>query len=104
MMARAHHASKASHVASLLARGEQWLRPADQLDYLCRRWLIPIRYEASSPPRNASARTSGLLTELQAEIGRGLRAEYSIAQPIPARLADLLRQFERKTSASEGVA
>ena len=45
-----------------------------------------------------------LLTEIQAAIGRCLRAEYDTAQSIPARLADLLRQLEQEDGQSEQVA
>lgn len=35
--------------AYLLAPAERWLRPADQLDYAIRRWVIPIPLESSRP-------------------------------------------------------
>jgi hypothetical protein len=84
-----------AEVASWLDRGEHWLRPADRLDYSIRRWLMPIGLERSA--------SHAILLELQAEIGRRLRAEYDLAQPIPPRLVQLLREFER-SSASEGIA
>ena len=36
---------------------------------------------------------NGLFNEVLAAIGRSLRAEYDLTEPIPARLADLLRQL-----------
>jgi hypothetical protein len=44
------------------ALAERWLRPADQLDYMIRRWLIPVPFEPnrlivtdpSKHPRGAS--------------------------------------------------
>ena len=33
------------------------------------------------------------INEVLAAIGRSLRAEYDLTEPIPARLADLLRQL-----------
>ena len=76
-----------------LASGEKLLRPADRLDYLIRRWLIPIRLEPSARrEEEAFLRSSVILTELQAAIGRCLRAEYDIAQPIPPRLLALANE------------
>ena len=77
-------------IDALLARGEKLLRPADRLDYLIRQWLIPIRFEPSvRREEEALRRSSVILTELQAAIGRRLRAEYDIAQPIPPWLLAL---------------
>src|SRR5262245_32672361 len=90
-------------LASWLDRGEDWLRPADQVDYLVRRLVIPIRLEASRPDRTPSPQGSGMLAEIQAEIGRRLRAEYDLAQPVPPRLMHLLREVERRAT-SEGIA
>ena len=104
----------------LLAAAERWLHFADQLDYLIRRWVIPVPYgdsrsvaptplfrwslprkhsravSRSTPHRKASMRSNGLLSEVQAAIGRCLSAEYDLAQPIPNRLVDLLRQLEQR--------
>ena len=89
---------------SLLDRAEALLRPADQLDYSIRRWLIPTHPDASARRRTtAVARSSGVLTEVQAEIGRRLRAQYDLRRPIPPRLAHLLESFER-SGAPEGIA
>src|SRR5713101_5910585 len=72
---------------------ESWLRPVDQLDYLIRRWAIPLPFEVSqavapthvfgwflprkhsrgvsrsTPHREASMRSSELLSEVRAAIG-----------------------------------
>jgi len=88
---------------SLLDRAEALLRPGDQLDYSIRRWLIPIDPDAPAQRRTTVARSSGVLTEVQAEIGRRLRAQYDLRRPIPPRLADLLQEFER-SGAREGIA
>jgi hypothetical protein len=65
---------------------ERGLHYADELDYSVRRWVI-----ADHPSR----RRDGLLSNLQLVIGRCLQAEYDLAQPMPARLAALVRDFER---------
>jgi len=44
---------------------------------------------------DVSKRSDGLLSELQLAIGRCLQADYDLAQPIPDRLAALVRDFER---------
>ena len=41
--------------AYLLALAERWLRPADQIDYLIRRWMIPVPLEMSSLNRTDAA-------------------------------------------------
>src|SRR6266852_9195698 len=81
---------------------ERCLRPADRLDYAIRRWAIPVppvvnrpRGASQSAPYSDVSRSKVLFTEIQAAVGRCLRAEYDTAQPIPARLADLLRQLEQ---------
>ena len=65
---------------------ERGLRYADELDYSVRRRVI-----ADHPSR----RRDGLLSDLQLVIGRCLQADYDLAQPIPDRLAALVRAFER---------
>ncbi len=113
-------ASMSADKAHLLAAAERWLHFADQLDYLIRRWVIPVPYgdsrsvaptplfrwslprkhswavSRSTPHRKALMRSNGLLSEVQAAIGRCLSAEYDLAQPIPNRLVDLLRQLEQR--------
>ena len=94
---------------------ERCLRPADQLDHAIRRWVIQVppivnRPVAATPGASQSASRSNvsqskaLLTEIQAAIGRYLLAEYDTAQPMPARLADLLGQLEQGDGQSEQVA
>jgi hypothetical protein len=91
---------------------ERCLHPADRLDHAIRRWVIqvpPVVNVAVAATREASrsapyrSRGKVLLTEIQAAIARGLGAEYT-AQPIPARLADLLRQLDQPDGRSEQVA
>jgi len=75
---------------------ERGFRYADELDYLVRGWVIPDHpSQASRSPGNVSKRSDGLLSELQLAIGRCLQADYDLAQPIPDRLAALVRNFER---------
>ena len=73
---------------------ERGLRYADELDYSVRRWVIADHSsQASRSP--VPMRSDGLLSDLQLVIGRCLQAEYDLAQPMPARLAALVRDFER---------
>ena len=96
--------------------GERWLGSANKVDYLIRRRLIPDHlcesdrafarappFRYSSPDRawefapmtlHPATRENSALHELQAAIGRCLRAEYDfvISEPIPDRLMTLLRQ------------
>jgi hypothetical protein len=44
--------------------------------------------------------SNGLFNEVQAAIGRYLREEYDLIEPIPARLADLLRQLDQLSGES----
>jgi hypothetical protein len=113
-------ASTCAYEARLLAAAERGLHFADQLDYLIRRWVVPVPHgdsrsvagarlfrwslprkhsrqaSRSMPPTKASMRSNGLLSEVQAAIGQCLSAEYDLAQPIPNRLVDLLRQLEQR--------
>jgi Anti-sigma factor NepR len=101
-------------VARLSGWPERWLRPADRLDYAIRRWVTPVPPEVNPPvaatrevSRSTTAhapRNEWLLTDIQAAIGRYLRAEYDLAQPIPDRLAHLLGQLEQPDGRSEVVA
>jgi hypothetical protein len=43
------------------------------------------------------------MRQLQASIGRCLREEYDAGQPLPDRLADLVRKIERSTSGSKSA-
>jgi hypothetical protein len=71
----------------LLAWGERSLHAADQIDNLIRRWVVP-----HDPLGKGRARPS----DVQRAVGQGLREEYDLTQPLPARLADLLRQLEQR--------
>jgi hypothetical protein len=46
---------------------------------------------------------TAVLSELQTAIGRCLRAEYGLTQPIPEQLAELLRQFEKEQRVVAGI-
>ena len=93
-----------AHTARVLAVAERWLRPADQLDYVIRRWLLPVPFGIRSMHKEASMRSSSL-NPVQAAIGRNLRAEYAFERSMPARLANLLKEFEqRNTFARDGFA
>jgi hypothetical protein len=83
-------------MASLLARAEHWLRPADQLDYAIRRWLIPIRLEMTAPDRRILVPSTGLSRDLQAHIGSCLRA-----QPILPSLSPVDSRAYSKSSKDE---
>jgi hypothetical protein len=110
----AHRADMSADEAHLLDRAERWLRPADQLDYTIRRWMIPVPSFLETPSRGvigaaphseALVRGNIRLNEFQAAIGRYLRAQDDdLAQPIPARLVELLRELEQRNIGSEGVA
>jgi hypothetical protein len=116
----ARRANTSTYEARVLAKAERGLHFADQLDYLIRRRIVPVPYGGNrlvtttplfrwsslrkhsrgvsrpTPHRKASMRSNGLLSEVQAAIGRCLSAEYDLAQPIPNRLVDLLRQLEQR--------
>jgi hypothetical protein len=118
MVPRGAIAADRSH---LFALAEHRLRPADQLDYMIRRWMIRVPFEAnrliatdpffrwsykhsrgvsrSTPHAALSRRGNGLLSEVRAAIGQYLRAKWEITQPIPARR--VVRQFERRNGDSE---
>jgi hypothetical protein len=75
---------------------ERGLRYADELDCSVRRWVIADHpSQATRPPATYPMRSEGLLSDLQLVIGRCLQADYDLAQPIPDRLAALVRAFER---------
>jgi hypothetical protein len=110
----AHRANMCADEARLLDRAERWLHPADELDYAIRRWVIPVPAMPETPSggvigptpySEASLRNNIRLSEFQAAIGRHLLAQYDdLAQPISARLAELLRQLEQQNRGSEGAA
>jgi hypothetical protein len=89
------------HTARMVAVVERGLRPVDHLDYVVRRWLIPPR---SMPHKKASMQSSAVLSSVQAAIGRHLRAEYALERLLPARLANLLREFEQRNNKPEAIA
>jgi hypothetical protein len=66
--------------AYLLALAERWLRPVDRLDYMIRRWAIPVPLEVNRSAA-ASMLSNGLLSEVQAAIGRYLRADLRSPSP-----------------------
>jgi hypothetical protein len=75
---------------------EHLFRPVDHLDYLIRRWLIPVRFNEPSratPPKKPSVQQVGNILHA---IGQCLRAEYALESSIPDRLASLLKQFEQR--------
>jgi hypothetical protein len=99
--------------ARLLAYPERWFRPADRLDLAIRRWVTPMPpevYQSVAATRGISRATLRRdlsvrnFVEVQTAIGRHLRVEYDLAQPIPARLVDLLRQLEQRDCRCEQVA
>jgi hypothetical protein len=51
-----------------------------------------------------SIRRSGLSIDTQRAIGQRLRQHYAIEQSLPARLADLLKEFEQRNNEPETVA
>ena len=90
--------------AYLLALAERWLRRADQLDYVVRRRLMPVPFEKatrSMPLKEAPIRRSGLSSDIQDAIGQRLRAQYALERSMPARLANLLREFEQRNNTPE---
>ena len=83
------------HKAHWLTLAERGFRHADELDYLVRRWAIPDHpSQAGRSPATYPKQRDGLLSELQLVIGRCLQAEYDLAQPVPDRLAALVRDIE----------
>ena len=93
-----------ARTARVLTLAERWLRPIDQLDYVIRRWLIPVPSEEgtrSMPHKEAWVARSGLSTDI---IGRRLRAEYALERSLPVRLATLLREFEQRNNEAEAIA
>jgi hypothetical protein len=87
-----------AHIGRLVGEAERWLRSVDHFDYLIRRWLIPVREEAtkSAPLKRASVQHDGLSSDVQRTIGRRLGAEYAVERSFPSRLARLLREFEQR--------
>ena len=93
-------------VARALAMAERRFRRADQLDYVIRRRLFPIPFAEgtrSSPHKEASIRRSGL-SDIQDAIGQCLCEQYAPERSMPARLANLLREFEQRSNKPEAFA
>ena len=102
----ARRAGLLDHAARVLAVAERRLRRADQLDYVIRRRLFPIPFgegTRSMPHKEASIRRSGL-SDIQDAIGQGLREQYAPERSMPARLANLLREFEQRSNKPEAFA
>jgi hypothetical protein len=94
------------HVARVLAVAERRFRRADQLDYVIRRRLFPIPFgegTRSMPQKKASIRRSGL-SDIQDAIGQCLCEQYAPERSMPARLANLLREFEQRSNKPEAFA
>jgi hypothetical protein len=96
MLERADREKIARVTEHVLVAAERWL--------VVRRWLIPIPFGEgirSMPHKETSIRRSGLSSDIQQVIGQRLRAQYAIERSMPARLADLLREFEQRNNDSE---
>ena len=107
MLERAHREKIARVTEHVLVAAERWLRPADQLDNVVRRWLIPVPIgegTQSMPHTEASIRRSGQSSDIQQVIGQRLRTQYAIERSMPARLANLLREFEQRNNESGALA
>jgi hypothetical protein len=87
-----------AHMDRMGVAAERWLRPVDHVDYLVRRWLIPVRFEdptRSTQLKELSVQHAGS-SHIQQAIGQRLGAEYAVELSLPARLARLLREFEQR--------
>jgi hypothetical protein len=94
-------------LSRVLAVAERWFGPVDHLDYVVRRWLIPVPFEGgtgSIPHKETSMRSSAALSPVQAAIGQQLGAKYAIELSPPGRLANLLREFEQRNNNPEAIA
>jgi hypothetical protein len=82
----------------LLDLAERALRPVDRLDYAIRRYLIPVPFKEapSIQPLEVPVEVQGTIQEA---IGQHLRA-----QPLPPRLAHLLREFEQRSKNADAFA
>jgi len=87
------------YVARALAVAERRFHRADQLDYVIRRRLFPIPFTEGTS--EASIRRSGLF---QDAIGQCLCEQYAPERSMPARLANLLREFEQRSNKPEAFA
>ena len=94
------------YVTRALAVAERRFRRADQLDHVIRRRLFSIPFgegTRSMPHKEASIRRSGL-SDIQDAIGQGLCERYAPERSMPARLANLLREFEQRSNKPEEFA
>jgi hypothetical protein len=85
-----------AHNGYWMTLAERGLRPVDKLDYSIRRWAIddhPSRIGRSHSLY--SKETDARLNEIQRAIGRYLRAEYELTQPMSERLVALVRKVEQ---------
>jgi hypothetical protein len=89
------------HVTRALAMAERRFRRADQLDYVIRRRLFPIPFAEGTS--ETSIRRSGL-SDIQDAIGQCLCEQYAPERSMPARLANLLREFEQRSNKPEAFA
>jgi hypothetical protein len=95
MAERTRRAEPPADKFPLRAAAERCIRFADRVDYSIRRMVIPADYGMDrAVARGRTARSRGALSEMQAAIARALRAGYEPAEPLPHRLADLLRRLE----------
>jgi hypothetical protein len=82
----------------MLAVAERWLRASDQIDDLIRRLLIPVDGIRPMRHKKTPILRSGLSCDMQQAIGQQLRAQYAVERPVPARLINLLKEFEQKSN------
>ncbi len=78
--------ARAALAARALAMAERWFRRADQLDYVVRRWLMPIPFgegARSTPHKEASIRRGGLSSDIQAAMGRASAHCTPSSDPCP---------------------
>jgi hypothetical protein len=98
---------RAGLLGRLLALAKRSLRALDQLDYFVRHWLMQVPLEKrtrSTRDRETWIRANGLPSCVQLAIGRGLRAEYGIERSMPVQLANLLKEFEKRSNEIEAIA
>ena len=100
----------AKHAAAhLIAAAGRCVHAANQVDYSIRRWMIPAHDEPDRPVAAATRARSAVVRQAspvpRAKASRPQRAGalsevQDLAEPLPNRLADLLRQLERRHGAS----
>lgn len=87
--------SASAHNGYWLTLAERGLRPADKLDYFIRRWAVENHPSRIGLSPSYAKETDAPLNEIQGAIGRYLRAEYDLTQPMPERLVALIRKVEQ---------